>query len=268
MKRTKKILTGLFGKQKRSPFTLIELLVVIAVIAILAGMLLPALNSARQKARSMVCLNQLKQIGVGIISYTNDFQDYIPPCLPSQWSYLIELGYDKSPHVRGSRYALGGTSVNIGRHYFFEKPGLYICPEAYSRVEMHLPNTAFTQSNYGVSSVVSGQKRDYAIYYQSDALRIITRKMAQIKGNILLGEKEYDYNKDYDSIAFSGKRVRVCLYDDGLVQARLWTWSSSGVLTRSKYGMTHNRGSNWLFKDGHAAYHKWRPKYITDTFTL
>jgi prepilin-type N-terminal cleavage/methylation domain-containing protein len=62
----------------RSRFTLIELLVVVAIIAILASLLLPALSSAREKARQTVCLNKLKQLGLGFGLYTADSDDLIP----------------------------------------------------------------------------------------------------------------------------------------------------------------------------------------------
>ncbi len=71
-------------------FTLIELLVVIAIIAILAGMLLPALNKARQKAHTITCVNQMKTLGFAFIFYADEYSVVVPGRLNGRpWYFLL-----------------------------------------------------------------------------------------------------------------------------------------------------------------------------------
>lgn len=66
-------------KMKKQNFTLTELLVVISIIAILAGLLLPALNKSRASAQNAACISNLKQVGATFMLYANDFDDLLPP---------------------------------------------------------------------------------------------------------------------------------------------------------------------------------------------
>ena len=87
---------------KKHCFTLIELLVVIAIIAILAGMLLPALNNARGRARGSDCISRLKQLGLYMNVYSSDSEDFIVPGLMQicggtyHWMALLNKNYNAS----------------------------------------------------------------------------------------------------------------------------------------------------------------------------
>ncbi|MGI5818854.1 MAG: DUF1559 domain-containing protein [Armatimonadota bacterium] len=224
-------------QRQRKGFTLIELLVVIAIIAILAAILFPVFARARDKARQASCTSNLKQIGVALMMYAQDYDERFPP---------YEVNHGTSTRRASAAYDLV--------HPYINNEEVHVCPSGeYDTTSSTGHGGAATRGGFDVTGpgvLTTGIRSSYSVVrQQSDPAQHVIptpfpssgRKMAQF-------ERPAETIMVFEAVSYYvGNKAGIGFNNDDT--PALWHATTTGRCGQMMY--RHNLQMNVVYADGH-----------------
>ena len=243
------------GQPLRKGFTLIELLVVIAIIAILAGMLLPALAKAKDKALAIQCMSNTKQLMLGWALYVGDYEEKL---VTGAKPVAGNLSWAANPDNQNTANLVDTASGSLMAPYI-KSAGVWKCPadKHQSANSGYRVRSMSMNAALGAGIDVGGSNPNGNVYYG---------KASAASPDSTPAKKTFDLNRPGPAMVWVYLDEHPDSMNDSLFHF-IPGHAVGGMVWRDLPGSSHygNSGCNFSFADGHSEIKKWREKRTAPT---